>query len=217
MTGDLFEGLPDLNPRQIHLADGAVLLRGFAGEVDRVLLCAVEEVIAQAPLRHLVTPGGYRMSVSMTCCGRLGWVSERSGYRYDPIDPARGQAWPAIPAVFTEMARNAASQAGFESFTPDTCLINCYEPGSRLSLHQDRHERDVVAPIVSVSLGLPAVFLFGGMHRSDRPQHYRLTHGDVAVWGGPARFAFHWIAPLADGHHPMLGRRRINVTFRKAS
>lgn len=215
MTGDLFENLPDVNPQCVSLGDGAILLRGFAKEADSALLRAVNEVIVQAPLRHLVTPGGYRMSVSMSCCGRLGWVSDRSGYRYDPIDPASGRAWPSMPAVFIELARSAASQAGFENFDPDACLINCYEPGARLSLHQDRHERDVVAPIVSVSLGLPAVFLFGGMQRSDRLQRYRLAHGDVAVWGGPARFTFHGIAPLADGQHPMLGRRRINVTFRK--
>ena len=193
-----------------------MLLRGFAKEVDSALVGAVNDVIAQAPLRHLITPGGYRMSVSMTCCGQLGWVSDRTGYRYDPVDPASGRAWPAIPAALMNVAADAASHAGFDNFMPDACLINCYEPGARLSLHQDRHERDVVAPIVSISLGLPAVFLFGGAQRSDRPQRYRLAHGDVAVWGGPARFAFHGIAPLADGHHPLLGSRRINVTFRKA-
>ena len=215
MTGDLFENVPDPNPQSVTLADGAVLLRGFAIKTEGALIRAVNDVIDQAPLRHLVTPGGYRMSVSMTCCGRFGWVSDRSGYRYDPVDPASGQAWPSMPAAFLEMASDAAAQAGFENFEPDACLINCYEPGARLSLHQDRHERDVAAPIVSVSLGLPAIFLFGGAQRSDRPQRYRLAHGDVAVWGGPARFAFHGIAPLADGHHPLLGRRRINVTFRK--
>jgi alkylated DNA repair protein (DNA oxidative demethylase) len=215
MTFDLFDGLPDPNPRQIPLADGAVLLRGFAGTIDNVLVSAVNEVIAQAPLRHLITPGGYRMSVSTTCCGEVGWVSDRNGYRYDPVDPASGQTWPAIPAALMNVAIDAASRAGFAGFLPDACLINCYEPGARLSLHQDRHERDTVAPIVSVSLGLPAVFLFGGAQRSDRPQRYRLVHGDVAVWGGPARFAFHGIAPLADGHHSILGRKRINVTFRK--
>ena len=216
MTADLFDDLPDPNPQRIDLADGAVLLRGFAKEIDIALVDAVHQVIARAPLRHLITPGGYRMSVSMTNCGQFGWVSDRTGYRYDPVDPASGQAWPSIPAGLMTIATAAALEAGFENFLPDACLINCYEPGARLSLHQDRDERDVVAPIVSVSLGLPAVFLFGGAQRSDRPQRYRLTHGDVAVWGGPARFAFHGIAPLADGHHPLLGRRRINVTFRKA-
>lgn len=215
MTADLFEGVPDPNPQHVALADGAVLLRGFAKDADIALLAAVNEVIGQAPLRHLVTPGGHRMSVSMTCCGNLGWVSERSGYRYHPIDPESGKAWPALPDALLAFATNAALHAGFENFVPDACLINCYEPGAKLSLHQDRHERDAVAPIVSISLGLPAVFLFGGMQRSDRPQRYRLVHGDLAVWGGPARFAFHGVAPLADGHHPMLGRKRINITFRK--
>jgi alkylated DNA repair protein (DNA oxidative demethylase) len=215
MTGDLFDGLPDLNPQRIHLADGAVLLRGFIRGIDCALVEAVQAVIARAPLRHLTTPGGYRMLVAMTCCGHFGWISDRMGYRYGPVDPDSGRPWPAMPEELLNAARSAASEAGFDDFMPDTCLINCYEPGARLSLHQDRHERDAVAPIVSISLGLPAVFLFGGAHRNDRPQRYRVSHGDVAVWGGPARFAFHGIAPLADGHHPMLGRRRINLTFRK--
>ncbi len=215
MTGDLFDGLPDPNPSRIPLADGAVLLRGFVADIDNILVSAVDDVIAQAPLRHLVTPGGRRMSVAMTCCGQLGWISEPSGYRYGPIDPESGYAWPTMPPVLMKIATDAAAQAGFENFMPDACLINCYEPGARLSLHQDRHERDAIAPIVSISLGLPAIFLFGGAQRNDRPQRYRLAHGDVAVWGGPARFAFHGIAPLDDGHHPLLGRRRMNVTFRK--
>ncbi len=170
----------------------------------------------QAPLRHMVTPGGYHMSVAMTNCGQTGWVTDRKGYRYDAIDPNSGHAWPALPAAFMEIATRAAARAGFKNFSPDACLINCYEPGARLSLHQDKNERDGAAPIVSVSLGLPAVFLFGGAQRHDRPRRYRLEHGDVAVWGGPARLTFHGIAPLADGHHPILGRKRINLTFRKA-
>ena len=164
----------------------------------------------------MITPGGYRMSVAMTNCGQAGWVTDRSGYRYDAIDPDSGQAWPALPEAFVDVARRAATRAGFENFLPDACLINCYEPGARLSLHQDKNERDAAAPIVSVSLGLPAIFLFGGAQRQDRTQRYRLEHGDVAVWGGPARFTFHGIAPLADGHHPLLGRKRVNLTFRKA-
>ena len=152
----------------------------------------------------------------MTNCGKVGWVADRSGYRYDGLDPVSGCKWPAMPEAFKEMAKRAAAQAGFENFSPDACLINCYEPGARLSLHQDKNERDVDAPIVSVSLGLPAVFLFGGAQRNDRARRYRLEHGDVAVWGGPARFTFHGIAPLADGHHPVLGRKRLNLTFRKA-
>lgn len=215
-TTDLFDDLPATVSRET-LAPGAVWLHAFARKDDAALLQAVAEVTAQAPFRHLVTPGGYTMSVGMSNCGALGWVSDRSGYRYDPLDPLSGQPWPAMPACFTDLARRAAAQAGFEGFRPDACLINSYEPGARLSLHQDKDEKDFSAPIVSVSLGLPAVFLFGTTRRSDKPQRHRLGHGDVVVWGGPARLAYHGVAPLADGEHPMLGRRRINLTFRRAS
>lgn len=214
-TTDLFDDLPAAVSRET-LAPGAALLRGFAREGEAALLQAIETVSAQAPFRHLVTPGGYTMSVGMSNCGALGWVSDRSGYRYDPLDPLSGQPWPAMPACFADLARRAAAQAGFDNFAPDACLINVYEPGARLSLHQDRDEKDLSAPIVSVSLGLPAVFLFGTSRRSDKPQRYRLVHGDVVVWGGPARLAYHGVAPLADGEHPLLGRRRINLTFRCA-
>lgn len=214
-TTDLFDDLPAAVSLET-LAPGAALLRGFAREGEAALLQAIETVIAQAPFRHLVTPGGYTMSVGMSNCGALGWVSDRSGYRYDPLDPLSGQPWPAMPACFADLARRAAAQAGFDNFAPDACLINVYEPGARLSLHQDRDEKDLSAPIVSVSLGLPAVFLFGTSRRSDKPQRYRLAHGDVVVWGGPARLAYHGVAPLADGEHPLLGRRRINLTFRCA-
>jgi alkylated DNA repair protein (DNA oxidative demethylase) len=164
----------------------------------------------------MVTPGGFRMSVAMTNCGDAGWVSDRSGYRYDAIDPDSGKRWPAMPPVFADLAARAAGRAGFDGFATDACLINCYEPGARLSLHQDRNERDFDAPIVSVSLGLPAVFLFGGARRTDRPMRVPLEHGDVVVWGGPARLAFHGVAELHDGTHPLVGCRRINLTFRKA-
>jgi alkylated DNA repair protein (DNA oxidative demethylase) len=164
----------------------------------------------------MFTPGGHQMSVAMTNCGGYGWVTDRSGYRYDGIDPDFAKPWPAMPSVFCELARTAATEAGFGDFSPDACLINRYEPGAKMSLHQDKDEQDFGAPIVSVSLGLPAVFLFGGARRSDKPRRYRLTHGDVVVWGGPSRLFFHGVAPLADGEHPMLGRQRINLTFRKA-
>lgn len=215
-NADLFDDLPDSNPQQLRLAEGALLLRGFVKDIDQMLLRQIEEVIAQAPLRHMITPGGLRMSVAMSNCGAVGWILDRSGYRYSPIDPESGRAWPAMPAVFLDLARRAAACAGFENFVPDACLINCYKPGTRLSLHQDKDERDADAPIVSVSLGLPAIFLFGGAQRKVRPQRYPLEHGDVVVWGGPARFNFHGIAPIAEGHHPLLGSRRINLTFRKA-
>lgn len=216
MMSDLFDSLPAPGPTEETLAQGAVLLRGFARDRAEALVAAVRAVETQAPFRHLVTPGGYRMSVAMTNCGRVGWVSDRSGYRYDPIDPIAGRPWPEMPEIFAALADAASIKAGFGPFAPDACLINRYEPGARLSLHQDRDERDTGAPIVSVSLGLPATFLFGGLQRSDPPRRVRVEHGDVAVWGGPARLAFHGVAPLPDGSHALLGRQRINLTFRKA-
>ena len=212
MTLDLFEDVR----RDLPLTKGAVLLGGFALPMEAPLLAALASVVAEAPFRHMVTPGGFTMSVAMTNCGAAGWVTDRSGYRYDAIDPESRRPWPAMPAAFDELARRAADTAGFGGFAPDACLINQYEPGARLSLHQDKNERDIGAPIVSVSLGLPATFLFGGLKRSDPARRVALRHGDVAVWGGPSRLSFHGILPLAEGEHPMLGRRRINLTFRKA-
>lgn len=212
MTPDLFEAAP----RDLSLADGAVLLGDFALPVKTPLIAALDQVVAAASFRWMVTPGGHTMSVAMTNCGAAGWVSDRTGYRYDPIDPQSNSRWPGMPGVFADLATRAAATAGFDGFAPDACLINRYAPGARLSLHQDRDERDFGAPIVSVSLGLPAVFLFGGLERSDRPRRVPLTHGDVVVWGGPARLAYHGVAPLADGEHPVLGRQRINLTFRRA-
>jgi len=215
MTADLFDRTEALPAREA-IAEGAMLLRGFARPIQRDLLTAVDGIIAQAPFRRMVTPGGYEMSVAMTNCGSLGWVTDRTGYRYDAIDPTTGRSWPAMPKIFRELAGQAAEQAGFAGFRPEACLVNCYEPGARLSLHQDRDEENYDEPIVSVSLGLPATFLWGGLKRTDRPVRYRLVHGDVVVWGGPSRLTFHGVAPLADGEHELLGRRRINLTFRKA-
>lgn len=197
------------------LTEGAVVLRGFAADSSG-LLQAMREVEAAAPLRHMITPGGFTMSVAMTCCGQVGWVTDRKGYRYQRQDPQTGLPWPEMPEAFEALAREAAGEAGFAGFVPDSCLINRYEWGTRLSLHQDRNERDFSAPIVSVSLGLPAVFLFGGMRRSERPRRVLLESGDVVVWGGPARLAFHGVAPLAQGSHPLTGTHRINLTLRKA-
>jgi alkylated DNA repair protein (DNA oxidative demethylase) len=198
------------------LAPGAVLLAGLALDDEVGLLAALGEVTAAAPFRHLVTPGGFRMSVGMTNCGALGWVSDRAGYRYADVDPDSGRAWPAMPASFRALATRAAAAGGFAAFEPDACLVNRYEPGARLTLHQDRNERDYGAPIVSVSLGLPATFLFGGDTRGGRPLRVPLAHGDVVVWGGPARLRFHGVAPVEDGWHGKLGACRINLTFRKA-
>ena len=216
MTADLFDTIAGVQPSREAMADGAVLLRGFALRFEADLIPALREVVAQAPFRHMSTPGGHQMSVAMTNCGNAGWVTDRSGYRYDGVDPHSGQPWPTMPGVLCELAAEAAAEGGFENFSPDACLINRYAPGARMSLHQDRNESDFGAPIVSVSLGLPAIFLFGGPKRADRPQRYRLEHGDVVVWGGPSRLFFHGIAPLADGEHALLGRQRINLTFRKA-
>jgi alkylated DNA repair protein (DNA oxidative demethylase) len=215
LTADLFESIPDVRPAQEAMAEGAVLLRGFACAVEADLIAALRAIVEQSPFRHMMTPGGHQMSVAMTNCGSFGWVTDRTGYRYDANDPEAGRPWPAMPLAFRELAAQAASRAGFAEFSPDACLINRYQPGARMSSHQDKDELDLRAPIVSVSLGLPAIFLFGGLKRGDKPSRFRLQHSDIAVWGGPARLAFHGVAPLADGEHALLGRQRINLTFRK--
>jgi DNA oxidative demethylase len=208
--------LPDTRPPHERIANGAWLLRGFALESVEALLAEVEHIEAAAPFRHLETPGGLSMSVAMTNCGALGWVSDRRGYRYAAHDPLSGQPWPPMPSAFSTLAERAARAAGFEGFNPDACLINRYVPGARLTLHQDKDEKDFNAPIVSVSLGLPAVFLFGGNARKDKQRRLPLQHGDVVVWGGPARLNHHGVLPLKDGNHPVLGRQRVNLTFRRA-
>jgi alkylated DNA repair protein (DNA oxidative demethylase) len=197
------------------MAEGAVLLRGFVGDSEAELIAALRDIVAQAPFRRMVTPGGHQMSVAMTNCGNAGLVTDSHGYRYNRDDPETGQPWPAMPPLLADLAERAANRAGFAAFSPDVCLINRYVPGARMSLHQDKDELDFAAPIVSVSLGLPATFLFGGLKRSDKPKRFRLEHGDVAVWGGPSRLFFHGVAPLADGEHPQMGGQRINLTFRK--
>jgi DNA oxidative demethylase len=216
LTADLFELVDEVGPSREAMADGAVLLRGFAKPIEHDLVAALQAITAQAPFRHMFTPGGHQMSVAMTNCGNAGWVTDRNGYRYDGVDPVSGQPWPAMPHVFFELAERAAAVAGFAKFSPDACLINRYEPGARMSLHQDKDEQDFGEPIVSVSLGIPAIFLFGGLNRSDKPRRFRLAHGDIVVWGGPSRLFFHGVAPLADGEHALTGRQRINLTFRKA-
>ncbi len=212
-TPGLFD---EQEPAELDLTPGARVLHGFALEAAPALLEGAAAVQAQAPLRRMVTPGGLTMNVAMTNCGALGWVSDRRGYRYQARDPLSGEPWPAMPAAFVDLAREAADRAGFTGFEPDACLVNRYEPGTKLSLHQDRNEQDYAQPIVSVSLGLPAVFQFGGLQRSERPMRLTLQHGDVVVWGGPARLRFHGVLPLAEGTHPLLGRQRINLTFRRA-
>jgi alkylated DNA repair protein (DNA oxidative demethylase) len=198
-----------------ELADGAIFLPGLVLAEAALIFEQVGIISDQAPFRHLVTPGSHVMSVAMTNCGRKGWFSDRRGYRYADTDPLSGKAWPPLPALFLDLARRAAQVAGFTDYDPDVCLINRYQPGARMSLHQDRDEGNLTAPIVSLSLGLPAIFQFGGSQRSDRPQRLKVLHGDAVVWGGPARLNFHGVSPLADGEHPMLGRQRINLTFRQ--
>jgi alkylated DNA repair protein (DNA oxidative demethylase) len=215
-AGDLWSGAHRSGASMETLAEGAALIRGFAMPVANTLFEDVGHILAAAPFRYMITPGGHLMSVAMTNCGRAGWITDRSGYRYDPIDPLTQRTWPPMPTTFRHLAARAATSSGFDGFEPDACLINRYEPGARLSLHQDKDERDFQAPIVSVSLGLPAVFLFGGTRRSDRPRRVRLESGDVVVWGGVARLSFHGVEPLEDGVDPLTGHCRINLTFRKA-
>lgn len=212
MTADLLFPLP----LREALSEDAVLLRGFARDAAPQLLADLDAIATAAPFRRMIVPTGQRMSVAMTNAGTAGWVSDRTGYRYDPHDPESGQPWPALPGSFLALAKRAAATADFPGFNPDGCLINRYEPGSRLTLHQDRNERDFSQPIVSVSLGLPARFLWGGRARKDRPRRILLSSGDVVVWGGKARLNFHGVDTLADGHDPTTGRCRINLTFRKA-
>lgn len=212
-TADLFA--PPAGEPQV-LAPGAVLLPGAALDDAPALLAAIRDILARAPLRQMVTRGGFKMSVAMSNCGALGWISDRRGYRYAPLDPERDAPWPAMPPVLQALATTSATRAGFAGFVPDACLINRYAPGARMGLHQDRDERDLAQPIVSVSLGLPAVFLWGGLRRADRTVRVPLLHGDVVVWGGVDRLRFHGIAPLPEGHHPLTGAQRINFTLRRA-
>lgn len=200
---------------EIDLAPGAVLLRNFVQTEQGDLIAAIEAIATHAPFRQMVTPGGFTMSVAITNCGEAGWITDRAGYRYSPIDPLTGNLWPSMPPPLQRLATRAAAAAGYEGFTPDACLINRYLPGTRMSLHQDRQEKPLDAPVVSISLGLSATFLWGGETRNARPQRLILHHGDAVIWGGPSRLNFHGIAPLKNGTHPLLGSKRYNITFRK--
>ncbi|MCY1513714.1 Alpha-ketoglutarate-dependent dioxygenase AlkB [compost metagenome] len=213
---DLFGDDTPAQDGRVMLGPQAMVLRGYALPQVDALLAGVDAVTARAPFRHMETPGGYTMSVALTNCGALGWTSDAHGYRYTRQDPLSGQPWPGMPEAFLRLAQAAAAEAGFPGFAPDACLVNRYEPGSRLSLHQDRNERDYGAPIVSVSLGMPAVFLFGGDARADKASRTPLFHGDVVVWGGVDRLRYHGVMPMKDLPHPRLGGVRINFTIRKA-
>lgn len=199
-----------------EIAKDAYLLQGFALSNQAQILADLSQIISVAPFRQMLTPGGFTMSVAMTNCGALGWITDRKGYRYISHDPLANKPWPAMPASFKQLAQQAALEAGFNNFTPDACLINQYKIGARMSLHQDKNELDFSQPIISVSLGLPATFQFGGFERSDKVAKLLLEHGDVVVWGGESRLRYHGVLPLKAGHHPDMGGFRINLTFRKA-
>ena len=217
-TQNLFAAEDDARASEpLQLGAGTWLLQGFVLPRAQALLEALDTVVSAAPLRHMETPGGFTMSVAMSNCGELGWISDRQGYRYSPVDPHSGQPWPAMPDFLRALAREAAATAGFDGFRPDACLVNRYLPGTRLTLHHDHDERDFSAPIVSVSLGMEATFLLGGLRRADKPQRVPLRHGDVLVWGGVDRLRFHGVAPLRDRPHGLLGRQRFNLTLRKAA
>ncbi|UVL92250.1 DNA oxidative demethylase AlkB [Pseudomonas siliginis] len=216
-TFDLFaDNEPVQQPRAEQIGEQSWVLRGFALPQVEQLLTGLDAILAAAPLRHMVTPGGFSMSVGTSSCGQLGWITDRSGYRYSSVDPLSGLPWPSMPAAFADLAHEAAERAGFTDFQADSCLINQYVPGAKMSLHQDKDEKGYAAPIVSLSLGLPAMFLFGGFERNDKTQRIPLLHGDMVVWGGVDRLRYHGVLPIKPGHHPLLGERRINITFRVA-
>ena len=216
-TFDLFaDNEPVQQARAEQIGEQSWVLRGFALPQVEQLLTELEAILVAAPLRHMVTPGGFSMSVGTSSCGQLGWITDRSGYRYFSVDPLSGLPWPSMPAVFADLAHEAAKRAGFPGFQADSCLINQYVPGAKMSLHQDKDEKGYAAPIVSLSLGLPAMFLFGGFERSDKTRRIPLLHGDMVVWGGVDRLRYHGVLPIKPGQHPLLGERRINITFRVA-
>ena len=217
MSFDLFAEQDLQQPARIEkISEQAFVLRGFALPWVDTLLTALEQVLTQAPFRQMQTPGGYIMSARLSSCGDLGWTTDLAGYRYSALDPLTGARWPAMPDPFLKLAEAAAHAAGFDHFAPDACLINTYAPGAKMSLHQDKNERTYNAPIVSISHGLPAIFLFGGFERNDPTQRISLFHGDIVVWGGVDRLRFHGVLPIKPGHHSLLGEQRINITLRKA-
>ena len=207
----------NIDNQRINLAEQSCLLKGFALPFEQILISHLHTLLQQAPLRIMQTPGGKSMSVAMSNCGQLGWISDHSGYRYSSKDPVSQSPWPAMPAEFIELAQTAACAAGFPDFQPQACLINCYHPGTRMGLHQDKDEQDLEAPIISVSLGIPAQFLFAGLRRDDKAQQLQLNHGDVMVWGGKDRLRYHGVKPIAQASHPLFGEQRFNLTFRRVT
>jgi len=211
MTTDLFA---DQRPARQDIAPGVVLFPGRA--VARDIWPLLQPVLAVAPFRNFVTPGGRRMGVETTNCGSLGWVSDKAGYRYQATDPDSGRPWPAMPRPLFDLAVASAAAAGFPETRPDSCLINRYAVGVRLTAHQDLNEQSSDWPIVSISMGLPATFVLHGATRGGAGPKIALTDGDVLVFGGPARNAFHSVQPIADGVDPVLGPCRVNLTLRVA-
>lgn len=210
---DLFD---DQLPKKTRIAEGAYWLRGHALPAADLLWAELRKHFATYPPQQMFTPMGYKMSVRSTSMGDAAWVGTKKGYGYASIDTAINQALPPLPSTFLSLANHAATEAGYNDFTPDSCLINCYDIGSKMGLHQDKDERDFNQPIVSVSLGIPATFLFGGAKRSDKPTQIPLTHGDVVVWGGASRLFYHGVQTIKPNKHPLLGELRCNLTFRKA-
>ena len=217
MSLDLFTGQDLQQPARVErISEQGLVLRGFALPRIAEILDALDRVLGQAPLRQMQTPGGFTMSARLSSCGDLGWTTDWEGYRYSPVDPLSARPWPPMPEVFLALAHTAAATAGFADFIPDACLINAYAPGAKMSLHQDKNERSYTAPIVSISLGLPAIFQFGGFERSAPAQRISLFHGDIMVWGGVDRLRFHGVMPIKPGQHDLLGEQRINITLRQA-
>ena len=226
---DLFENDLFGSPveQQVHIAEGAMLLRQFVQQNKNALLdettvlADLNCILENSPLRKMTTASGFTMSVAMTNCGKLGWVSGSNGYMYSSIDPETAQPWPAMPPALLEAATRIARQAGYPGFLPDACLINRYLAGAQMGLHQDRDEKDFSQPIVSLSIGLSARFIIGGLDsaagRNAHTQSVVLKHGDAIVFGAAARLMFHGVLSLKPGHHPLVGNSRINLTFRVAS
>ena len=203
-------------PEPIAVGPDAWLLKGFAHAQADDLIAQIGQIEQQTAFRHQVTPGGHAMSSAQCSCGTYGWITDKRGYRYTTEDPLTDKPWPAMPASFRELAARAAAEVGFDGFDPQSCLINRYQTGAGMGLHQDKDEQDLAAPIVSVTLGAPITFLFGGLLRAEKPSRWLLEHGDVVVWGGVSRLYFHGVAPLGKrASHAATGAVRYNLTFRR--
>ncbi len=194
----------------------AIILKGFVRAKANQLVKDAELISQQSPFRTMTTPGGGKMSVAITNCGHCGWLSDEHGYRYQQIDPVTHRSWPEMPQSFLKICAAATKAASFAEFMPDACLLNKYQADAKMGLHNDNDEHDLTAPIVSVSLGLDAVFLFGGKTRQSPTRKYLLSHGDVVVFGGQSRLNFHGISLIKPTYiSDDLTDHRLNLTFRK--